>query len=179
MKFCCSRLLFFIRLSIWAIKCSVANGFSIYASAPESRPSIFALTWTEAVSSMTGIWLNSMVDLICLHSSYPFMTGIITSLTTTMMLNFFNALSASSPLWVRITLYSPDISLAMNLPISTSSSTRSRFGLFSAEELNTSNSSFSAGFAPPSVISAMLIVSSWNFGSSRTNELRSVTEVSR
>ena len=60
-------------------------------------PYICCSSSERAVSSITGIWLRTMSDLIFLHSSNPFISGIITSLATIETSSFINISNASTP----------------------------------------------------------------------------------
>ena len=56
------------------------NGFSMYASAPLSRPSILVSMLSIAESRMNGIWQSILSERIALSSSNPFISGIRMSL---------------------------------------------------------------------------------------------------
>ena len=104
---------------------SMEKGFTIYASAPLSIPSILPRSEVTAVNMITGICERSTLYLMRRHSSIPSMGSIITSVTTRLTLLRSICSKALSPSVAVIILYSLSKHLFSYCSICTLSSTSS------------------------------------------------------
>ena len=96
------------KLAILAFRILMLNGFTIYSSAPISRPSRIFCSSPKAVSNKTGICDVSISFLIVEHSSSPRISGIIISDRISSGQNSFTMINASLPLPQACTLYIGD-----------------------------------------------------------------------